>query len=284
MRFRARQFQYEFPGRVLLMGVVNVTPDSFSDGGEFSTPERAIAHAEQLAAEGADIIDIGGESTRPGAIPVSEAEELRRVLPVIENLAPKLAIALSIDTMKPGVARAAVSAGASIINDVGANRDDDEMARVVADTGAGYVLMHMKGVPATMQQRPSYLDVVAEVNEFFGGRLERLAAGGVNVEQIVLDVGIGFGKRSVDNFQLLASLGAFKKWNRPLLVGVSRKSFLGQPSGSSPKERLPASIAGGCWAVEHGAVIIRTHDVVATRQALEVTQMLMQREIDGQPT
>jgi len=283
MRFRARQFQYEFPGRVLLMGVVNVTPDSFSDGGEFYTAERAIAHAGQLIAEGADIIDIGGESTRPGAAPVPEAEELRRILPVIEKLAPKLAIPISIDTMKPRVAYAAVTAGASIINDVAANRNDEEMRRVVAESGAGYVLMHMKGVPATMQNQPSYHDVVGEVNEFFGSQLSRLGLAGVKEEQVVLDVGFGFGKRSVDNFQLLASLAAFKKWGRPLLLGVSRKSFLGQTPGSPPKERFPASLAGACWAVEHGAAIIRTHDVAATRQALELTQLLMQREKDGEP-
>jgi len=260
------------------MGVVNVTPDSFSDGGDFLTPERAVAHAEQLAAEGADIIDIGGESTRPGATPVSEAEEISRVIPVVEKLAAKLAIALSIDTMKPGVAHAAVAAGCSIINDVAANRGDDEMGRVAAETGAGYVLMHMKGVPATMQERPSYENVVAEVNEFFGRRLARLIGGGLKEEQVVLDVGFGFGKRNVDNFQLLASLRTFTKWARPLLVGVSRKSFLGQTSGATPKERLPASLAGACWAVAHGAAIIRTHDVAATRQALELTRALLQRE------
>jgi len=283
MLFRARQFQYEFPGRVLLMGVVNVTPDSFSDGGEFISPDLAVAHALEMAAEGADIIDIGGESTRPGATPVSEGEELRRVLPVVEELAPQLAIAMSIDTMKPSVARAAVAAGASIINDVGANRDDAEMWRIAAETGAGYILMHMKGVPATMQKHPSYKDVVGEVNEFFGERLERLNACGLGKEQVALDVGIGFGKRDVDNFQLLASLGEFTKWGRPLLVGVSRKSFLGQTSGAPPKERLPAALACACWAVERGAAIIRTHDVAATRQALELTRSLMEREKDGEP-
>jgi dihydropteroate synthase len=281
MLLRARQFEYVFPGRALLMGVVNVTPDSFSDGGEFFSTDRAVARALQLAAQGADFIDIGGESTRPGARPVPEAEELRRVLPVIEQLAGKLAIAISIDTIKPAVARVALRAGASLINDIAANRDDDEMWRVAAQSGAGYVLTHMQGTPETMQHNPVYKNVVAEVNEFFGGRLARLAACGVPAEQVALDVGIGFGKRLEDNLQLLARLGAFAKWHRPLVLGASRKSFLGQMSGASPPERLPSSLACACWAVQQGAGIIRTHDVAATRQAVELTGALSQRQIDA---
>ncbi|MGA2541740.1 MAG: dihydropteroate synthase [Verrucomicrobiota bacterium] len=281
MLLRARQFEYVFPGRALLMGVVNVTPDSFSDSGEFFSTDRAVARALQLAAEGADFIDIGGESTRPGARPVPEAEELRRVIPVIEQLAGKLAIAISIDTIKPAVARAALRSGASLVNDIAANREDDAMWRVAAQSGAGYVLTHMQGTPENMQINPVYKNVVAEVNEFFGGRLARLAACGVPAEQVALDVGIGFGKRLEDNLQLLARLRAFTKWQRPLVLGASRKSFLGQMSGVSLPERLPSSLACACWAAQQGAGIIRTHDVAATRQALGLTGALMQRQIDA---
>ena len=281
MILRARQFEYVFPGRVLLMGVVNVTPDSFSDGGRYFSTERAVARGLELAAEGADFIDVGGESSRPGARPVPEAEELRRVLPVIEQLAGKLAVAISIDTIKPAVARAAVEAGASVINDIGANREDDTMWRVAAESGAGYVLTHIVGTPENMQDSPSYRDVMAEVNEFFGGRLARLEASGVKAEQVALDTGIGFGKRLEDNLRLIARLAAFTKWNRPLLLGVSRKSFIGKMSGAPPEERLPGSLACACWAAEHGAGIIRTHDVAATRQAAEMTRALKEREIDA---
>ena len=276
---RARKFEYVFPGRVLLMGVVNVTPDSFSDGGRFFSTERAVAHGLELAAEGADFIDVGGESSRPGARPVPEAEEMRRVLPVIEQLAGKLAIAISIDTIKPAVARAAVEAGASVINDIAGNREDDAMWRVAAESGAAYVLTHIVGTPENMQGSPAYRDVVAEVNEFFGERLARLAANGVKAEQVALDVGIGFGKRLEDNLRLIARLEAFTKWNRPLLLGVSRKSFVGKMTGGRPpEERLPGSLACACWAAEHGAGIIRTHDVAATRQAAEMTRALKDRE------
>ena len=281
MLLRARQFEYAFPRPALLMGVVNVTPDSFSDGGEFFSTEKAVARALELAAEGADIIDIGGESTRPGAKPVPEAEELRRVIPVIEQLGGRLAIAISIDTMKPAVARAALRAGASIINDVAANRDEDEMWRLAAQSGAGYVLTHMLGSPENMQKNPVYQDVMAEVNDFFGERLNRLAACGVTAGQVALDVGIGFGKRLEDNLQLLAHLQAFTKWGRPLVLGASRKSFMGKMSGASLKERLPASLACACWAVEQGAQIIRTHDVAATRQAVGLTGSLVERQTNG---
>ena len=281
MLLRARQFEYVFPGRALLMGVVNVTPDSFFDGGEFFSTDRAVARALQLAAEGADFVDLGGESSRPGARPVAEAEELRRVIPVIEELAGRLAIAISIDTIKPAVARAALRAGASLINDIAANREDEAMWRLAAESGAGYVLMHMQGAPENMQKNPVYKNVVEEVNEFFGGRLARLAACGVKAEQVALDVGIGFGKRLEDNLQLLARLEAFTKWNRPLLLGASRKSFMGQMSGAPPQDRLPASLACACWAAQQGAGIIRTHDVAATRQAVGLTGCLADRQMNA---
>ncbi|MST94399.1 MAG: dihydropteroate synthase [Pedosphaera sp.] len=275
MIFRARQFKFTFPRPALVMGVVNVTPDSFSDGGKYFGANSAVEHALRLVAEGADLLDIGGESTRPHATPVSEAEELRRVLPVIEALAPRVAVPLSIDTLKPAVARAALQAGASLVNDVGANRDDDAMGRVVAAAGAGYVLMHMQGTPATMQKNPIYQNVVGEVGAFFTERLARLRAAGVDMEQIVLDPGIGFGKSLEHNLQLLAGLNQFTKWGHPLLIGVSRKSFLGGIGGGEAGGRLPGSLAGACWAVAQGAQIIRAHDVAATVQAVRVTGAIL---------
>ena len=232
MLLRARQFAFAFPRPALLMGVVNATPDSFYGGARFDDAPAAVAHALRLVEEGADIIDVGGESSRPGAASVSEAEELRRVIPVLEALSGKVAVPLSIDTVKPGVAREALRAGASIINDIAANRHDEEMWRLAAQSGAAYVAVHMQGSPATMQENPVYDDVAAEVGHFFEDRLNRLLLCGVNAEQVVLDVGLGFGKRVEDNLRLLSQLSRFTKWGRPLLVGASRKSFMGAASGA----------------------------------------------------
>ena len=276
MILRARQFTFEFPRPALLMGIVNVTPDSFSDGGESLEPRAAIEHALRLIAEGADLIDIGGESTRPGAAPVEEAEELRRVLPVIEALAREVRVPISIDTMKPAVAEAALRAGASLVNDVAAHREQPAMWRAVAETGAGYVAMHMQGTPQTMTQHAAYTDVVAEVNAFCGDRLARLDEAGIRAEQVILDPGLGFAKTEKHNLQLLRALRSFTKWDRPLLVGASRKSFLQAfAGGTQPGKRLPGSLACACWGVTQGAHIVRTHDVEATRQALRVTEALM---------
>lgn len=277
MLLRARQFEFSFPHPALVMGVVNVTPDSFSDGGKFFKPEAAVAHALQLVEQGADILDIGGESTRPQAQPVSEAEELRRVIPVVEQLAARVKIPLSIDTMKPAVARAALQAGASIVNDVAANRNDDAMWRVVAESGAGYVCMHMQGTPQTMQKNPTYTNVVHEVEEFFAERIARLNACGVLPDQIVLDVGIGFGKSLEHNLQLLAALGSFTKFERPLLLGVSRKSFIEKLLGTGTA-RLPASLACASLAVESGVQIIRAHDVAETVHAIRMTEAILARK------
>ena len=243
MLWRARQFTFRFPRPALVMGIVNVTPDSFSDGGRFLDTEAAVEHALQLLREGAEILDIGGESTRPGAAPVTEEEERRRVLPVIERLVDRVQVPLSIDTQKPAVARAALAAGASIVNDIAANRDDDAMWRVVAEFGAGYIAMHMQGTPQTMQATPHYADVVAEIEVFFADRLARVANAGVSPEQVVLDVGIGFGKALEHNLQLLASLRRFTKLQRPLLLGVSRKSFIGKLLGTEAPQRGPAGLA-----------------------------------------
>ena len=257
------------------MGIVNVTPDSFSDGGQFFDPTAAVERALELVGEGADWIDVGGESTRPEAAPVSEQEELRRVMPVIEALVSRGSVPVSIDTMKPAVARAAVQAGASIINDVAANRGDDEMGRLVAETGAGYVVMHMQGTPQTMQRRPEYRDVVAEVGAFFVERMEHLSALGVKPEHIILDVGLGFGKTTEHNLQLLAALKSLTKWNRPLLLGASRKSFIERVAVEAGRSgRLPGSVACACWGVAAGASIIRTYDVAATRQAVRLTEAI----------
>ena len=277
MLLRARQFTFTFPRPALIMGVVNVTPDSFSDGGRFLDVDKAVAHALELVAQGAEMLDLGGESTRPGATPVSEAEEIRRILPVIERLATLANVPLSIDTMKPAVARAALAAGASVVNDIGANREDDAMWRVVADAGAGYVCMHMQGLPQTMQSNPTYQDVVGEVEDFFCERLKRLNACGVTADQVVFDVGIGFGKTLDQNLQLLAHLRSFTKLERPLLVGVSRKSFIGKLLEAEVAERLPASLACAALAVADGAQIIRTHDVAETVQAVRMCEAIRER-------
>lgn len=277
MLLHARQFEFSFPHPALVMGVVNVTPDSFSDGGKFFKPEAAVAHALQLVEQGADILDIGGESTRPQAQPVSEAEELRRVIPVVEQLVGRVKIPISIDTMKPAVARAALQAGASIVNDVAANRNDDAMWRVVAESGAGYVCMHMQGTPQTMQKNPTYTNVVHEVEEFFAERIARLNACGVLPDQIVLDVGIGFGKSLEHNLQLLAALGSFTKFERPLLLGVSRKSFIEKLLGTGTA-RLPASLACASLAVASGVQVIRAHDVAETVHAIRMTEAILARK------
>jgi dihydropteroate synthase len=277
MLFRARQFEFSFPRPTLVMGIVNVTPDSFSDGGKFLDERSAVKHALKLVDEGAEILDIGGESTRPGARPVAEKEELRRVIPVIEKLAKKVKIPLSIDTVKPSVARAALVAGASIVNDVAARRQNPAMRRAVAEYRAGYICMHAQGSPQTMQKNPVYREVVRDVGGFFSESLKILKCFGVEPEQIVLDPGIGFGKTLEHNLELLANLGSFARWRRPLLVGVSRKSFLEKISGAGLNERLPASLACATLAIESGVQIIRTHDVRATVQAARMAEAILAR-------
>ena len=269
MIWRAGDRAWEFPRSPLIMGIVNVTPDSFSDGGQHATPEAAVAHALSLAAEGADILDIGGESTRPGAPAVSESEELARVIPVIEQLAGQTETALSIDTQKPVVAEAAISAGAVIVNDIAANRTEPQMWKIVAATRAGYVAMHMQGTPQTMQDRPEYTEVVAEVRAFFEERLERFKKAGLNAEQVMFDPGIGFGKTVEHNLALLTGLERFTNMKRPLLVGASRKSFIGRLTEAAVEDRLAGSLACACRAAEAGAAVLRVHDVKETNQALQ---------------
>lgn len=275
MIFRARHFEWIFPRPTVVMGIVNVTPDSFSDGGKYANPADAIAHALELAAQGAEILDVGGDSSRPGATPVSEAVELARVLPVIEALAARTPVPLSIDTTKPGVARAALAAGAAMVNDVAAHRPQAELWRVVAEFGAGYVCMHAQGEPATMQAAPVYQDVVQEVEEFLTARLTELNAAGIPRDQVVLDPGIGFGKTLEHNLQLLGGLAEFVRLGRPVLLGVSRKSFIGQLLGAGINQRLPASLACASMAVAAGVKIIRTHDVAETVQAVRLTEAVL---------
>ncbi len=274
MKLLARHFEYTFPRPALVMGIVNVTPDSFSDGGLYLHPSAAIDRALELVAQGADIVDVGGESTRPRAVPVPEKEELRRVMPVIEGLAGKIQVPISIDTLKPGVARAALAAGASIVNDVGANRTDPTMWQVAAEIGAGYVCLHMQGTPQTMQDQPCYTDVVREMRDFFSERLKRLSDCGVGRDRIILDPGIGFGKTLEHNLQLLGQLRSFRRFARPVLLGVSRKSFMAKWE-VEPGGRLAAGLACASLAVEAGVVIIRTHDVAETVQAVRMTEAIL---------
>jgi dihydropteroate synthase len=259
---------------VKLMGVVNVTPDSFSDGGLYLDPEAAIAHGRELVVAGAAILDVGGESTRPGAESVPVAEELRRVEPVVAGLAGEGA-AISVDTSKAAVAAAALDAGATIVNDVTALRGDPEMAGLCAERGAGVVLMHMAGEPRTMQENPEYGDVVAEVREFLAARLGAAVAAGIDESLIWLDPGIGFGKTAAHNFELLRGLGELVTLGRPLVVGTSRKSFIGRADGSAADERLGGTIATSVLAAAVGAEVLRVHDVREMDQALRVASAVL---------
>ena len=251
------------------MGVLNVTPDSFSDGGLHLAPGQALQHARTMLEEGAAIIDIGGESTRPGAHPVGEHEELDRVLPVIEACVRELDCAISIDTAKPAVMRAACAAGAHLINDVGALQAGGALA-VARDSGAAICLMHMQGEPRTMQSAPSYGDVAAEVGAFLRARIAACVEAGIARERLVIDPGFGFGKTLDHNLELLARLGELRSLQAPLLVGLSRKSMFKQLLGLDPDQRLHASLAAATLAVWQGAVIVRAHDVRATVEALSV--------------
>jgi dihydropteroate synthase len=253
----------------IVMGVVNVTPDSFSDGGEWLDPGAAVTHGRDLVAQGAAILDIGGESTRPGAQPVTEAEELRRVVPVLEGLAGAGA-RLSIDTSRAVVAAAAIDAGATLVNDVTALRGDPAMAALVAEHGCDVCLMHMLGEPRTMQRDPRYDDVVDHVKAFLAQRLELAVGAGISEQRVWLDPGIGFGKTIDHNLELLARLDEIVALGRPVVVGTSRKSFLGTIAGRGVRERVPGTIATNVLALERGARVFRVHDVAQARDALLV--------------
>jgi dihydropteroate synthase len=252
--------------RPLVMGVLNVTPDSFSDGGQFFSHEAAVAHGLEMAADGVDIVDVGGESSRPGADPVAEPEELRRVIPVVEALSPHVRV--SVDTTKAPVAEAAVHAGATLVNDISAS-----LHELAAAEGVGWVAMHMRGTPRTMHHDPRYDDVVGEVVDFLGERAERALAAGVS--EVWVDPGIGFGKTAEHNLSILRHLGRLVASGHPVLIGTSRKSFLGrlverQPVPLPPEERLPGSIATAVWAMANGAGMVRVHDVAPALQAAKV--------------
>lgn len=262
------RFQLEL-NRPHVMGIVNVTPDSFSDGGRYASTDLAVAHAQSLIAEGADILDIGGESTRPGAEPVSLEEELKRVIPVIEALKPVTTVPISIDTYKPEVMRAAIAAGADMVNDICALQKPGAF-EVVADSHVGICLMHMQGEPKTMQLDPSYNDVVAEVKQFLAVRVAACHAHGIVSERIMLDPGFGFGKTTAHNIALIQHLDSFAELELPLLVGLSRKSVLGRIAGGDEQQRLYAGLAASVISVMKGAKIVRVHDVKATVDALKV--------------
>ena len=255
--------------RPLIMGVVNVTPDSFSDGGEFLDPDRAIEHAAELVREGADVLDVGGESTRPGAEAVDAEEEIRRVVPVLDGLVG-VGVPISIDTSKAPVAAAALDAGATWVNDVTALRGDPDLASLCAERRCELVLMHMLGTPRTMQEDPRYDDVVADVKAFLAERIEAAVAAGVQEGRIWVDPGIGFGKTVEHNLELLRRLGELRGLGRPILVGTSRKSFLGRITGREVDERVGGTVASNVLAVANGADGVRVHDVAQMRDALRI--------------
>ena len=273
--WRVREQVFDCSERTLVMGIVNVTPDSFSDGGRFFGSVYAVRHAQQLVADGADIIDVGGESTRPGSEPVDADEELGRVLPVIRRLVDEVpGVVISIDTRKAEVAAAAMGEGASIVNDVSGGRDP-QMFDVVRQTGGSLALMHMKGDPKTMQDAPMYEDVVTEVHEFLRERVEAAAFAGIDPERIVIDPGIGFGKDLEDNLMLMRRIQAFLDLARPVLVGPSRKRFIGTILDLPEDQRAEGTVGAVCWMVSRGVHVVRVHDVRETSRAVRVINAIM---------
>ena len=281
--------QLDCGGRLLdlsrprVMGILNVTPDSFSDGGTFCSPAAAVAHAQAMVAAGADLIDVGGESTRPGAQPVSLDEELARVIPVIRALAAAVSVPLSVDTSKPEVMREAVAAGAGLINDVFALRMPGALTAAVR-LGVPVCLMHMAGEPLTMQAAPTYTDVVAEVHRFLAERIDACVRAGIPRARLLIDPGFGFGKRLEHNLSLLAQLDALTDLGVPLLVGLSRKSMVGALTGRPPGERLASSLTAALLAVQRGAAVLRVHDVAETRDALAVWEAVRAVTAEGHPS
>ncbi|MFN3477034.1 MAG: dihydropteroate synthase [Candidatus Methylomirabilales bacterium] len=255
------RFRLELGRRTFVMGVLNVTPDSFSDGGLFLDPGRAVEYAHRMVEEGADLIDIGGESTRPGALPVPVEEELRRVLPVVRTLTKELSVPISVDTYKAEVAEAVLACGADLINDIGGLRLDPRMASVVAKARAGLVIMHMKGTPRTMQHNPTYEDLMGEILAFLKRQVERAEEAGIDPSAILVDPGLGFGKRPEHNLIILQRLKELQLLGKPILIGPSRKAFIGHVLGLPVEDRLEGTLACGAAAVWNGAHVIRVHDV-----------------------
>lgn len=285
LRYRFGSREYDLSSRTHLMGVLNVTPDSFSDGGKYLDPEAAVARALEMIEEGADFIDVGGESTRPksaaygeGAEPVSVEEELRRVLPVVERLAKATDIPISIDTYKADVARRALEAGATIVNDISGLRFDPGMADVIGRAGASAIIMHIKGTPKTMQLNPAYEDLIGEVKAYLAEGITIARRAGIN--QIMIDPGIGFGKRLEHNLQLIGRLDEFRSLGYPILVGASRKSFIGALLDLPPDTRLEGSLAAAVAAVQHGASILRVHDVLPTKRAITIADAIVRAAAD----
>jgi dihydropteroate synthase len=269
-KFRIKGGEIELGKRTLVMGVLNVTPDSFSDGGLYFDKQLAIDRALQMVEEGADIIDIGGESTRPFSDPVPLEEELRRVIPVIEAIAPKVAVPISIDTYKAKVASEALQAGASIVNDISGLRFDPDLARVVSEHGAGLILMHIKGTPKTMQLDPHYEDVILEIKEYLKESIKKAESEGVHPDSIVIDPGIGFGKKLNHNLEIFRRLRELEELGKPILVGPSRKSFIGEILGVPVSERLYGTLGAVAYCALKGVHIVRVHDVKAVRQVLDI--------------
>ncbi len=283
-RLDCRGMVLELGRRTRIMGILNVTPDSFYDGGRFSAADKAVAHAERMVQEGADVIDIGGESTRPtgpygeGAESVSVEEEIRRTAPLIESISRRLSVPLSIDTTKSEVALRALEAGASMVNDISALRFDPRMADVVAAAGASVVLMHMQGTPKTMQQEPSYEDLIGEISFFLAERRNAACSAGIPADRIVLDPGLGFGKTAAHNFQILARLREFHGLDCPLLMGPSRKGFVGASLNLPPRERLEGTLATLAFCVAGGTHVLRVHDVGAAVRVLSVAEQVVAQE------
>lgn len=275
LTWRFRQTAWELTGNARLMGIVNVTPDSFSDGGNYLQTERAIEHALALAGQGADVLDIGGESTRPDSEPVSLKEEMNRVIPVIESLRGQTDVPISIDTTKAEVARQALAAGADIVNDISGLTFDAEMMSVCANSDCGIIAMHIRGTPRTMQDNPTYIDVVSDVRSFLAERVESITGCGIDRERIMLDPGIGFGKTAEHNLELMRNLRELRSLGRPLLVGHSRKRFLGKILGRPVDERTAGTIGVSAALSLLGADLIRVHDVAAVRDALTAFRTLL---------
>ncbi|MFQ6070113.1 MAG: dihydropteroate synthase [Candidatus Aminicenantales bacterium] len=272
---QVRGRNYHLGGRTWIMGVLNVTPDSFSDGGFYLEKEKAVKRGLELASEGADIIDVGGESTRPGSEPVSAEEEARRVLPVISALREKTEALISVDTTKSEVAEAALEMGADIINDISAFRFDSRMAALAAEKNVPVILMHMKGTPRTMQHNPTYSDLLQEVKSFLGQRIDYALSSGIKKEKIIIDPGIGFGKKHEHNLTLINCLSFLNELERPILVGPSRKSFIGKILHLPPQERTEGTIASAIITIIRGAHIIRVHDVSAVKKAVLVADAIL---------
>ena len=275
---RGQGAEIDLSRRALIMGILNVTPDSFSDGGRFLDPDQAIRHAKEMVAAGADLIDVGGESTRPGAEPISSEEELRRVIPVIERLSREVPVPVSIDTYKADVARKALQAGACWVNDISALRFDTKMADLIAESRAPVILMHMKGTPMDMQRDPHYESVISEIYSFLRERIEFAVSAGIRWEQIIIDPGIGFGKRTQDNLMILAGLERFKTLGRPILLGTSRKSFIGGVLGLPSEDRLEGTAATLAIGLMKGARIFRVHDVGQAVRTIRMAEAILHKE------